>query len=323
LLSLPRAFGRHGGADPLKAKCVFKLSQTLKWRTETPARGTKPLFAQGDAVFKRPIFLLIAILSIAASATAEAKPRHHTRVAPAAIVCNDRGCSDHRFSARHTRRVVDVTVRHKVRHAHVHTHRHRSVLSRVAIRHTPRVAAAKAERRMRHERRREIRQETRQEVRQKVRQARVSRDRVGSAVIVCTQQGCSDRGWTIRAETAMALVDARHVVDANGNGTVVGGRPEGCPHAFCGCEASRYVFGEMRRELYLASNWIRKFPRAAPAPGMAAARSGHVMILLSHVGGNDWMVHDGNSGGGKTRDHVMSISRYVIVDPRGSRSAQQ
>lgn len=121
----------------------------------------------------------------------------------------------------------------------------------------------------------------------------------------------------------MASVDARQVIDANGNGVVVGGRPVGCPHAFCGCEASRYVFGEQRRELYLASNWIRKFPRAAPAPGMAAARSGHVMILISHAGGNDWMVHDGNSGGGKTRDHVMSISRYVIVDPHGSRTAQR
>ncbi len=114
------------------------------------------------------------------------------------------------------------------------------------------------------------------------------------------------------------------VADANGNdASVIGGRPAGCPHAFCGCEASRYVFGEARPELYLASNWIRKFPRTAPASGMAAARGGHVMILISHAGGNDWMVHDGNSGGGKTRDHVRSISGYVIVDPRGSRAAQQ
>jgi hypothetical protein len=32
-------------------------------------------------------------------------------------------------------------------------------------------------------------------------------------------------------------------------------------------------------------------------------------------------VHDGNSGGGLTRDHVRSISGYIIVDPQGSRSA--
>ena len=83
------------------------------------------------------------------------------------------------------------------------------------------------------------------------------------------------------------------------------------------------MFGEIRPELFLASNWIRKFPRTEPAPGMAAARSGHVMVLMSHVGGNDWLVHDGNSGGGRTREHVRSISGYVIVDPHGSRSAER
>ncbi len=112
-------------------------------------------------------------------------------------------------------------------------------------------------------------------------------------------------------------------MDANGNGVVVGGRPSGCPRAFCGCEASRYVFGEKRRDLFLASNWIRKFPRTSPAPGMAAVRNHHVMVLISHAGGNDWMVHDGNSGGGLTRDHVMSIRGYVIVNPYGSRSAER
>ncbi len=119
--------------------------------------------------------------------------------------------------------------------------------------------------------------------------------------------------------------DAKHrhaysqVIDVNGN--VVGRRPAGCPHSFCGCEASRYLFGAVRAELNLASNWIRKFPRTSPAPGMAAVRNHHVMVLMSHVGGSDWMVHDGNSGGGLTRDHVRSISGYIIVDPQGSRSA--
>ena len=99
-------------------------------------------------------------------------------------------------------------------------------------------------------------------------------------------------------------------------GMVVGGRPDGCPHAYCGCEASRYVFGKVRPELNLASNWMR-FPRTKPAPGMAAVRNHHVMVLMSHAGGNDWLVHDGNAGYGKTREHVMSISGYVIVDPKG------
>jgi hypothetical protein len=54
------------------------------------------------------------------------------------------------------------------------------------------------------------------------------------------------------------------------------------------------------------------------APGMAAARSGHVMILISHVSGSDWLVHDGNSGGGLTREHIRSIAGYGIVDPNGN-----
>jgi hypothetical protein len=95
---------------------------------------------------------------------------------------------------------------------------------------------------------------------------------------------------------------------------IVGGRPAGCPHAFCGCEASLYKFGRIIPELNLASNW-RRFPRAAPAPGMAAVRSGHVMILQQQVDGNIWSAHDGNSGGHMTREHLVSISGYLIVDP--------
>jgi hypothetical protein len=95
---------------------------------------------------------------------------------------------------------------------------------------------------------------------------------------------------------------------------IVGGRPAGCPHAFCGCEASLYKFGRIIPELNLASNW-RRFPRASPAPGMAAVRSGHVMILQQHIDGNIWSAHDGNSGGHMTREHLVSISGYLIVDP--------
>lgn len=99
-------------------------------------------------------------------------------------------------------------------------------------------------------------------------------------------------------------------------GTVIGGRPAGCPRAFCGCEASIYLFGKIYPELNLAANWLRKFPRTSPAPGMAAARRGHVFVLIAHVSGNDWLVHDGNSGRHLTRKHVRSIAGYGIVDPR-------
>src|ERR1700739_332539 len=68
---------------------------------------------------------------------------------------------------------------------------------------------------------------------------------------------------------AMASLDGRE--------RVVGTHPSGCPNAFCGCEASLYRFGRIIPELNLAANW-RRFPRAAPAPGMAAVTSGPVMV---------------------------------------------
>ena len=104
-----------------------------------------------------------------------------------------------------------------------------------------------------------------------------------------------------------------------GDERVVGFRPSGCPNAFCGCEASLYKFGRIIPELNLASNW-RRFPRAAPASGMAAVTGGHVMILEQHVAGDVWLVHDGNSGGHLTREHPRSIAGYTIVDPSSGSS---
>lgn len=117
--------------------------------------------------------------------------------------------------------------------------------------------------------------------------------------------------------TSPASAKPRHKAYDHGN--VIGGRPSGCPYEFCGCEASLYIFGVIHRDLNLASNWIRKFPRAHPAPGMAAARNHHVMVLIRHVSGRDWLVHDGNSGHHLIHEHVRSIAGYVIVNPHGSR----
>jgi hypothetical protein len=132
-----------------------------------------------------------------------------------------------------------------------------------------------------------------------------------SALIVCNQRGCSN-------QPSEAQPEPRRVRTARYSGSehVVGGHPTGCPREFCGCEASLYLYGEIRPELNLAANWMWKFPHASPAPGMAAARPGHVMVLVKHIDGDDWFVHDGNSGGGLTRDHVRSIRGYTIVDPQ-------
>ncbi|UFW43399.1 hypothetical protein BcanWSM471_10065 [Bradyrhizobium sp. WSM471] len=98
-------------------------------------------------------------------------------------------------------------------------------------------------------------------------------------------------------------------------GQVVGSRPAGCPRAFCGCGASIKVFGRIVPDLNLASNWLR-FPRVTPAPGMVAARHGHVFVLEQHVSGDVWMAYDANSGGGATRIHARSLRGYTVVNPR-------
>ena len=129
----------------------------------------------------------------------------------------------------------------------------------------------------------------------------------------------SRRAYVRRAYGLQNFRQAYAMVTPDGGERVVGSRPYGCPNRFCGCEASLYKFGRIIPELNLASNWYR-FPRAAPAPGMAAVRPGHVMILESQVAGNIWLVHDGNSGGHVTREHARSLAGYTIVNPGGGLS---
>jgi hypothetical protein len=109
--------------------------------------------------------------------------------------------------------------------------------------------------------------------------------------------------------------DARQVAAVSvGRGQIIGGRPAGCPHSFCGCGASLKVFGRIVPGLNLAANWLR-FPRTSPAPGMVAARRGHVFVLEKHIGGDTWMAYDANSGGRATRIHARSLRGYTVVNP--------
>jgi hypothetical protein len=94
--------------------------------------------------------------------------------------------------------------------------------------------------------------------------------------------------------------------------------PAGCPRrAFCGCGAAVEVFGKPVRSLWLAANWLR-FPRAAPAPGMVAARRGHVFVIREVLGGGKVLAYDANSGGHKTRLHVRSLAGFIVVNPNGA-----
>jgi hypothetical protein len=121
----------------------------------------------------------------------------------------------------------------------------------------------------------------------------------------------------LSATSAEARHHRHHHSMSNSGAGVIGGRPAGCPSRFCGCGASLHLFGRIIPSLNLAANWLR-FPRAAPAPKMAAARRGHVFVLEQHIQGNTWLVFDANSGHHATRLHARSIAGFAIVNPFGS-----
>lgn len=100
-----------------------------------------------------------------------------------------------------------------------------------------------------------------------------------------------------------------------GGVSVAGGRPSGCPHAWCGCGTSLHVFGRIIPELNLASNW-RRFPPASPGAGMVAWRNGHVMAITGG-GPGAWTVYNPNSGDGVAHVHTTTLAGYHIVNPNG------
>lgn len=93
--------------------------------------------------------------------------------------------------------------------------------------------------------------------------------------------------------------------------------PSGCPAtAFCGCGAAVEVFGHAVRDLWLAAAWFR-FPPTSAAPGMVAVRSHHVMVIRQVIDAGHALVYDANSGGHRTREHVVSLAGYSIRNPHG------
>ncbi len=96
---------------------------------------------------------------------------------------------------------------------------------------------------------------------------------------------------------------------------IIGGRPAGCPKAYCGCGLARYL-GINDARLNLAWNWTRIFPRAHAGAGMAVVWRHHVAYIESMVGDREALLRDYNSGRGLSRLHVRSIAGAVVVDPR-------
>lgn len=136
--------------------------------------------------------------------------------------------------------------------------------------------------------------------------------RTVQATITCDTRGCSDHA---------VAAPRSEIVTVESEGRIVGGRPAGCPYRFCGCAVSLKVFGEIRRDLNLAYNWVRKFPRAHAAPGMVAARSGHVFYIQSVNADGTVVAWDPNSGGHRTRIHTVSLRGFTVVDPHGNNFA--
>lgn len=100
-----------------------------------------------------------------------------------------------------------------------------------------------------------------------------------------------------------------------GGGEVIGGRPAGCPHAYCGCGLARFL-GLTDSRLNLAANWARIFPPTRAQSGAVAVKSHHVMLLVAlHGDGSRALVRDYNSGGGLSRIHVRSIKGFHFVSP--------
>lgn len=132
------------------------------------------------------------------------------------------------------------------------------------------------------------------------------------AVVTCDQRGCSD--WQAVPVATKHRTVTRATVDASGNTVVLGGRPAGCPRAYCGCGLRKYL-GIEDTSLDLAWNWARKFQRAHAAPGMAVVWRHHVALIEEIVSPSEARLRDYNSGRGLSRIHVRSIAGAVVVNP--------
>ena len=92
------------------------------------------------------------------------------------------------------------------------------------------------------------------------------------------------------------------------NEQIIGGRPAGCPHAYCGCGARRYL-GIDDIRLNLAANWRHLYKGAT----QVAVWNHHIAIIEQHLGNGMALLRDYNSGGGLSRIHERSIAGATIV----------
>jgi len=94
---------------------------------------------------------------------------------------------------------------------------------------------------------------------------------------------------------------------------VIGSRPQSCPHAWCGCGLRKYL-GLADTSLNLAWEWARKFPRTYAHAGAIAVRHHHVMQLVSHISGSEWMVRSYNDYRRLGWIRARDVSGFIFVD---------
>lgn len=120
--------------------------------------------------------------------------------------------------------------------------------------------------------------------------------------------------WNVHAAPGSGLPHRSVSRSRNYSASVIGGRPAGCPHAYCGCASARFVNLRASWNVNLAANWLY-LQSAQPGPGMAAARVGHVKIIVASLGNGLYKFYDPNSGGHATRYNVGSLAGYKVVNP--------
>ena len=100
----------------------------------------------------------------------------------------------------------------------------------------------------------------------------------------------------------------RAIYDANGNSAVIGGRPAGCPHAYCGCGLARYL-GINDPRLNLAWNWTRYYHGSMAV----AVWPHHVAGIERMTGRRTAIMIDFNGGHGLSYRHERSLAGARIV----------
>jgi hypothetical protein len=91
-------------------------------------------------------------------------------------------------------------------------------------------------------------------------------------------------------------------------GTVIGGRPAGCPRQYCGCGAMRDL-GLSDKRLWKAWNWTKFYHGPTPV----AVWPHHIAIIERMTGPHTAILRDYNSGRGLSRIHERSIAGARIV----------